>query len=199
MFTVPSKQNSEFQRLGCLNWPLDFPYQPNVGFRISHDADNIYLWYSVEEQTTRAEEGTPGEFVYMDSCVEFFFQPDLNDPHYYNFEWNAIGNLYLAYRTGREDAELAPKEVLALVKAESSIGHQTFSEREEGPWTLKITIPRKALWKSDVKTFDGLKARANFYKCGDGLKVPHYITWAPINTPKPDYHRPEFFAPIEFA
>jgi len=199
MLIIPSTGNTEFQRLGCLNWPLDFPYSPSVGFRISHDSDNIYLWYSVDEMTTRAEEGTPGEFVYKDSCVEFFIQPRLDDPHYYNFEWNAIGTLYLAYRTGRADAELAPKEVLSLVKAESSIGREPFAERVEGPWSLKITIPRQALWHSDIQSFDGLKARANFYKCGDGLKVPHYITWAPIDTPRPDYHRPEFFAPIEFS
>ena len=33
------------------------------------------------------------------------------------------------------------------------------------------------------------KIRANFYKCGDKTAHPHYVSWAPINTPQPDFHR----------
>ena len=87
-----------------------------------------------------------------------------------------------------------------MVKAKGSLGSVPFTEREaEGPWTLEIEIPAKALWHSGIESFAGLSSRANFYKCGDGLTVPHYITWAPIDTPRPDYHRPEFFAPVTFA
>ncbi|MBQ1647521.1 MAG: hypothetical protein II047_03470, partial [Bacteroidales bacterium] len=64
---------------------------------------------------------------------------------------------------------------------------------------LKVFIPLKALWKSELKSLRGLHARANFYKCGDGLTVPHFVTWAPIATEKPDYHRPEFFADLLFV
>lgn len=146
------------------------------------------------------------------TCVEFFFQPRLDDPHYYNFEWNAIGTLNLSWRTGRADPEPAPEQVLAMVRAESSIGTgcacrypepfrkpEPFAERPaDGPWSLLVKIPAKALWRSNLKSFDQLESRANFFKCGDALAVPHYVTWAPINTPSPDYHRPEFFAPVEF-
>jgi hypothetical protein len=34
---------------------------------------------------------------------------------------------------------------------------------------------------------------ANFYKCGDELSVPHYISWAPIEAEKPNFHRPDCF------
>ena len=37
---------------------------------------------------------------------------------------------------------------------------------------------------------------ANFYKCADLTSTPHFLSWAPIDTPEPDFHRPEFFAPI---
>jgi hypothetical protein len=131
--------------------------------------------------------------------VEFFIKPSASDPHYYNFEWNAIGTLYLAYRTGRKDPEEAPAEVLASVKAVSSLGTEPFGERKgEVRWAMDIEIPVEALWKSGLKSWDGLKAEANIYKCGDGLSVPHYVTWAPVKTENPDYHRPEFFVPVEF-
>ena len=38
--------------------------------------------------------------------------------------------------------------------------------------------------------------RANFYKCGDKTAHPHYLSWSPIHTEKPDFHRPEFFGEL---
>ena len=195
---VPKTEALSF-RLDCLNWPEAFPYKPEVDVRIWHSGDAIHLEYKVNEATVRALQCTPGGFVYEDSCVEFFIQPDPADPHYYNFEWNAIGNLYLAWRTGRKNPELAPAEVLDRVRAEASLGCKPFAEHPaDTPWTLKLTIPAAALWHNDIKDFSGLKAKANFYKCGDGLATPHYVSWAPVETEKPDYHRPEFFASLEF-
>jgi hypothetical protein len=49
-----------------------------------------------------------------------------------------------------------------------------------------------------LAAFDGLRARGNFYKCGDKLPVPHYLSWAPIATPRPDFHRPEYFDTLMF-
>ena len=187
------------QKLECLNWPESFGYKPEVSFKAWHDGKTLHLRYEVSERSVKAEEGTPGKAVFRDSCVEFFIKPSADDPHYYNFEWNAIGTLYLAWRTGRKDPEEASPEVLKKVKAVSSLGSEPFAERQ-GPvsWTLDIEIPVEALWRSGLGTWAGMKARANLYKCGDGLSVPHYVTWAPIKTENPDYHRPEFFVPVEF-
>ena len=206
MLKVPYGSMSEPQRLDCLNWPAEWPYKPTVEFSIGYDDSGIRLDYTVDEQSIRALQGTPGGEVYEDSCVEFFFQPSADDPHYYNFEWNAIGNLYLAWRTGRQDPEKAPTEVLCSVQALASCGSEPFAERPaEGPWSLRIFIPLEAFWKGGIPvsegklSLSGLRARANFYKCGDGLTVPHFVTWAPISTEKPDYHRPEFFADLLFV
>ena len=37
-----------------------------------------------------------------------------------------------------------------------------------------------------------MRAKANFYKCGDKLPVPHFLSWKPINVPAPDFHLPCF-------
>ena len=207
---VPSGAPSEVHKLDCLNWPEAWPYKPSVGFRIWHTGDVLHLEYTVDEQSVRALEGRDGHDVYMDSCVEFFFQPDPADPHYYNFEFNAAGTMVVSWRTGRNDPEDAPAEVLASVKrfvgktdgalVPSVEGSRaTFAEKPaEGAWKLRADIPAAALWRSGLRSFAGLHARGNFYKCGDGLAVPHFITFAPIDTPKPDYHRPEFFTEIVF-
>jgi hypothetical protein len=30
------------------------------------------------------------------------------------------------------------------------------------------------------------------------LPTPHFVTWNPVGTTQPDYHRPEYFGKIEF-
>ena len=50
----------------------------------------------------------------------------------------------------------------------------------------------------DVRLFDLAEAPSvlwfNIYKCGDGLKKPHFISLFPIDTPEPDFHRLESFS-----
>jgi len=185
--------------LECLNWPEAYPYKPEVSFCCNIEDELLHIRYEVSEQSVRAEESVSGNPVYKDSCVEFFIKPLADDAHYYNFEWNAIGAMDLSYRTGRNDPENAPDSVLSSVAAVSSLGNEPFTEKiGETHWTLDIRIPASALWRSGIKSWKGLEARCNFYKCGDGLSVPHFVSWAPIESENPDFHRPEFFKPFIF-
>ncbi len=188
--------NLPVNRLGCLNWAEDYPYKPEVSFRIFHNDEYLFIEYEVHEKCTAALEATDGNDVYKDSCVEFFVQPE-GDGHYYNFEWNAIGTLCFSRRTGRLDPVHAPAEALGSVCGISSYGHAPFEEiKGENCWTLRVAIPAGALFGGEISTWHGARLRGNFYKCGDALSTPHFVTWAPISTPAPDYHRPEFFQPI---
>lgn len=197
---IPNDRNRQLQQeISCCNWPDAYPYQPKVAFSAWHDDEYLYLTYKVEEKYTKAEESTFGKEVYMDSCVECFIQPDPEDPHYYNFEWNAIGLLAMGCRTGRSDAEPAPVEVLKQVVVVPSLGSQPFAERiGDNRWTLEVRIPVTALFHHDIDKWTGKDMKINLYKCGDGLTEPHYLTYAPISTENPDYHRPEFFVPVHF-
>jgi len=65
-------------------------------------------------------------------------------------------------------------------------------------WELDIILPLKALVHHELSDIAGVKARANFYKCGDKLKNPHFLSWNPVRISKPDFHRPEFFGSLEF-
>ena len=47
-------------------------------------------------------------------------------------------------------------------------------------------------------TLDGKEIKANFYKCGDELQTPHFLSWNPIQIEQPDFHRPDFFGTLEF-
>jgi Carbohydrate-binding family 9 len=56
-----------------------------------------------------------------------------------------------------------------------------------------VIIPVTLFADYDLDRFDGQLMRANLYKCGDRLTKPHYATWNPVVSQKPDYHRPESF------
>lgn len=183
-------------RIACLNWPA-FPYAPDVRFRIGHTGTEIWLAFTVAEDRIRAvETRTHGE-VYKDSCVEFFLSFDRKN--YYNFECNCIGTPHLAYGPGRADRTFIPQPLMQRLAAETSLGFAPFEEREGTvSWTLTARLPVTLFAFDALRSLDGVSAAANFYKVGSGLSVPHYLTWSPIHTPAPDYHRPEFFGEIRF-
>ena len=45
----------------------------------------------------------------------------------------------------------------------------------------------------------GVGWRANLYKCADDSSHPHWLTWAHVDNPTPDFHLREFFGILRFA
>lgn len=191
-------QEVQENTISCVNWPGEYPAEPKVAFKMAHNGSYLFLQYFVEENEILAKTETDNGPVWTDSCVEFFIS-FCNSPYYYNAEFSCIGKALLAYRTGRTDAIHADASVMNGIKRYPSLGTDTF-ERKKGnfKWNLLLVIPVSAYWKSDIKTFSGLTARANFYKCGDDLSEPHYLSWNPILTEKPDFHVPQFFGELKF-
>lgn len=179
-----------------LNWK-SFPCKPKVSFRIGFCGDEIWLKYNVIENYILARETRINGAVYKDSCVEFFISFDKTN--YYNFEFNCIGVTHLAYGSGRNSRRFIETEIIKQIKIESSLGNEPFEEKQgEFSWEMTIIIPKTCFTHENQIQFTGLKAYANFYKCGDGTSEPHYLTWNPVLTLQPDYHRPEYFGIINF-
>lgn len=184
------------EKIACLNWPEAFPYRPEVSLDIFHSSDALHLHFRVREQAVRAVCAADREPVWKDSCVEFFFAPR-EDGLYYNLECSCTGKLYLCIGEGRHDREFLPETAYAGISRHPSLGTGPFGLLERPTsWELRLDIPASTF---GLDTFDGLQARGNFYKCGDALPVPHFLSWAPIQTPAPDFHRPEFFDKLIFV
>ena len=162
------------ETVACNNWPADFPYAPQVGFRIFHTGADLLLRFDIAERCTAARTLDDNGPVWTDSCAEFFFRPEGSDS-YYNFECNCIGTLLVGHRRDRTQAEHAPAEVLRTVRRRAT-----------------------ALFRDRIAGWDGVQGAMNLYKCGDDLSCPHYLSWRPVGTPAPDFHRPEFFEPVFF-
>lgn len=185
--------------IACCNWPEEFPYAPEVSFRMFHTGDRLMLRFDVAENYTAALVTEDNGQVWTDSCVEFFIAPD--EGLYYNFETTCIGRMLLAGRKSRnEDLQYAPAEVLASVKRFPTYPFgEPFAEREgDNRWSLTLAIPPQALFRHALTDWSGFTARMNLYKCGDKLSHPHFLSWRPIQTESPDFHRPEFFEEVTF-
>jgi hypothetical protein len=181
-----------------INWP-EFSYKPDVNLAVSYSDTEIFLRYYVTEDYFKAEMTESNQNVYEDSCVEFFVSPS-DDGIYYNFEFNGIGTCLMGTGTSRQDSRRADPEIISRIRRLSSVGIKSVPERTgKFEWTLTVAISLRAFFHHDIKELKGKIFRANFYKCGDGLRVPHYVTWNPIGTQNPDFHRPEFFGTMRFV
>jgi len=185
----------ESHQIDTDNW--DNNASVEAGFSIAHDTQNIYLRYTVRESNVRAIYKNPNDPVYDDSCVEFFisFEKD----HYYNLEFNCIGTVLGAYGRNRENRVYLENDLLGYIQVNPSLGtSKILIEDRETQWTLDVCIPISLFIHSGLDSLKNIRASCNFYKCGDGLKVPHYLSWNPIVSEKPDFHRPECFGEIKF-
>ena len=183
-------------QIDTINWPA-YSYKPKLSFRIGHTGKEIWLKYYVTEKNILARETRINGEVYKDSTVEFFISVDAKN--YYNFEFNCIGITHLAHGPGRGNRNFVDPEIVKKIEIESSLGNKPFEEKSGNfEWEMMIRIPVACFAFDKIKTLSGLKATANFYKCGDETSEPHYVTWNPIGTENPDYHCPQYFGKVQF-
>jgi hypothetical protein len=185
----------EKQIIGNVPWP-EYSYNPGVKFAIAHSEGHILLKYYVSEREVKAVYSRPNDPVYRDSCVEFFVQ-FADDPNYYNLEFNSHGTCLMGYGPGRGNRNRLPEHVIGQIQSMSIIQQRQVSSPDIN-WQLTLLIPHEVFCYRPIRELHGVNARANFYKCGDDLSQPHFVTWNHISAPKPDFHLPEFFGEIHF-
>ncbi|HEX8021855.1 carbohydrate-binding family 9-like protein [Mucilaginibacter sp.] len=187
-------EKGEKYTIDNLLW-TDTGYFPSVSFSIAHTGDGIALKYFVKEQHTIATYKTVNDPVYKDSCVEFFI--GFGDGQYYNLEFNALGTALVGFGKDRHGRTPVPDDQVSSIKALSNIN---WAENTDGfnTWDLTLLVPFDVFIYHDIKTLNGTTSRANFFKCGDDLPEPHFVSWSNINNPVPDFHLSAFFGTIKF-
>ncbi|MGL4804742.1 MAG: carbohydrate-binding family 9-like protein [Bacteroidales bacterium] len=183
------------QSIGHANWS-EFSYRPISTFDIARSDKNLYIRYFVRGNCLRALYTQDQDPVWQDSCVEFFTQiPGENT--YYNFEFNCIGTCLASKRISREESTSLDPETMAKIVRYPSLGNRPFREMQGlFAWDLIVVIPFEIIGLDGNNLPE--KIKANFYKCADGTSLPHYLSWNPIKTENPDFHRPEYFGEIYF-
>lgn len=187
----------EWQFVATVNW-TEYPYRPQVAVRLAYCEHMLFVEYAVRERTVRAVAEADNGPVWEDSCCELFLQLP-GDEGYYNVECNCAGRLLVGYGKGREERRHAPAKLLAEVDRCSTLGSAPFVEQpapEE--WLLSLALPASVFFEHEVKNWQNLVCRGNVYKCGDRLSEPHFLSWSPIASASPDFHRPESFGTFNF-
>ncbi|GHT39483.1 hypothetical protein AGMMS49965_05610 [Bacteroidia bacterium] len=185
--------------VSTVNWAEAFPYCPDVEFYTAWADNTFYLLFDVQEDTVKAVSTGYQSPVWEDSCVEFFIQtPDPEEDTYRNFEFNCIGGVLASVRRNRKDFRSFTDAEMNKLVIHTSLPKQPITTPRACRWQLLAEIPFEMLGMPN-KSPIGRKLRANFYKCGDKTPTPHYLTWNPVGTPDPDFHRPEFFGAMEMV
>ena len=125
-----------------------------------------------------------------DSCVEIFLQNPANPAEYFNFETTSRGFILAARGTGRENRQTLPLDAIAKIKRS---GTAPSIQDDSVYWTMAVEIPAEIFGMKAIEA----PLRGNLYKCADKANTPHYLSAFPIETEKPDFHRPEFFNILE--
>lgn len=176
-----------------VNWPSYFPYMPSVSVQIARGESHFVVLYHVRGLDLRATAMEDNEMVCHDSCCEFFVA-DPHDGTYYNFEMNCIGTIKAAKRRSRQDFELLSAESLQKIVRHSSLGREQINLLGVHSWRVAFCIPFE-LMGFDCDSIPEM-LYANFYKCADKSDHPHFVSWNPVGTENPDFHRPEYFGTL---
>ncbi len=178
----------------ALNWPDEFPYRPLTVVSAAHSGKHIFLDFLVRCNYLRAVNYTPNSPVSEDSCVEFFVAPRNNSTGYWSFCFNCIGTVRSKWHDSESSGFLSPDE-LSRIKVHASVGSRPFQEVEGSfIWSVTVAIPLDLIGLE--YTGQPMTIMANFNKCASSTSQPHYLSWAPIDSPHPDFHRPDCFAPL---
>lgn len=159
--------------------------------QLCHDGSALLVRMEAVESPVRATLTEPLSQVCNDSCLEFFFAPDMADERYLNFEFNPLGTMYLGFGAARST------RVRQIVKKPDELFAPCPFTTENG-WGICWRIPFSFI-RMYFPTFapEG-ECAGNFYKCGDETVRPHYLSWAPMSCDTPDFHRRTDFGTLRF-
>lgn len=162
---------------------------PAVQAQVAYVNGSLQVEFMVEEPMDcfRAEVREDDGSSWEDSCVEFFLRNPKNPTEYFNFEITSHGFILAARGTGRQDRQKLPPELLAKITREKQLASVAGNLI---CWGVTVNIPPEIF---GLNSFEGVVLEGNLYKCADKAKTPHYLSAFPIDTEKPDFHRPEFF------
>ena len=151
----------------------------------------LAVYFKVEEPWSPSQYLADGGAVYRDSCVELFVRHAGNP--YLNFEVNRAGCLLAQRGKQREGRQsFAPHELRRVIRLAPT--HRNL--RATSCWEVALIIPRDLMERTANKLPESPELWGNLYKCGDALKAPHWMSYFPVPTERPDFHRPECFRPF---
>lgn len=180
-------------KLDVFRW-RDNGYEPDVFVKLFHDGENMYVHFTACETEILGRYRKTHDPVCDDSCVEIFFYPE-GEKNYINFETNVLGTLSVGFGSKKEMRENL-SDSPEIFDIRTSVKNP--DEYNDDKWTLEYKIPFSFINKyyPGFQPENGL--RANFYKCGEDVRYPHYGMWCEIIAEEEEFHLPEYFGRLIF-
>lgn len=160
--------------------------------QLCHDGERLYVRMEAAESPVRATLTGRLDQVCNDSCLEFFFAPEAGDSRYFNFEFNPLAALNLGFGGQR------PARVRQIVKQPEALFRPDPFFTGAG-WGICYQIPAEFIQRYFPSFRLAGEAAGNFYKCGDQTERPHFLSWSPMTSATPDFHRRQDFGVLLFA
>jgi hypothetical protein len=179
-------------------------HRPAVQAWLAYDDDALYASFRVDDRYVLATAEKHQDPVCIDSCVELFFTPGPDvGQGYFNIECNCGGVVLFHHQQSRAQAvqTLSPEAIRAM-DIRHTLPARVVPELP-GPlsWSVSYRVPFDHLehFAPVARPAPGVLWRANLYKCADRSSHPHWLTWSPVDLPRPDFHRKEYFGTLRFA
>ncbi|MDB5031970.1 carbohydrate-binding family 9-like protein [Mucilaginibacter sp.] len=169
-----------------------------TNFSIAHCGDAIFLKFYVNEDVIKTNMHKTNDPVCKDNCVEFFVSFG-SENEYYNIEINCLGICLMGYGIDRTNRKLMPESVIDKIKKTILIKSADEFAATNFEWQITLAIPIDVFTYTNLNSFDKKQGRGNFFKCGDDLPEPHFLTWNAIQSQNPDFHLSEFFGELQFG
>jgi hypothetical protein len=210
--TIPVQVDAQWVKSPWLDIPyLDLGFYigtmpehfPLVKAKLAYDLEILFVIFQVEDRYVCARNQSYQEPVHQDSCVEFFPRGEDISEGYFKLEVNCGGTVLFHHQLGRQ-VEDVPVSGVGIHQIQ--IAHtlpQVIEEEitESIIWVVEYCLPFSVLAKYAplAQPGAGIPWRANFHKCADKPSHPHWLTWARVDLPAPDFHSPEFFGRLVFG
>ena len=183
------------QQIDNLLWSV-IGYKPEVSFAMAYTNTSILLKYYVIEEHIKASYNEINDPVFKDTCVEFFVAFN-GDDRYYNLEFNCIGTPLMAYGSGKNDRIYLDRSAIELVETHHYIANSDI--KDLCYWELTLHIPFTVFVHHHITSLHDQQCKVNFFKCGDDLQKPHFLSWNNIEHAEPNFHLSQFFGKIIFS
>ncbi len=189
--------------------PFEFPWyesgeKEQTVAKVLWDDERIYFAFTCDDKHISAVHYTHQDPVSRDDCCEAFICPVPEGPErtdYINYEINCLGTWKVGYHARSRDKNLGDWNDCKHLEIGRFITGtcNDDSDIDEG-WVLEFSVPWDHFeeFAADFPPENGQAIYLGLHRCG-GKTNPQYSQWAPSQTERPNFHRPEDFGKVTFS
>ncbi len=190
--SVEEIKAADLYELTSYHWEAQVPYRPKVYANIGVVNGSLVAVLKCYEANPRTECIKRDDPVYTDSCLELFVAPISDRKEYVNVECNSKGIFLCEFGEGKYNRGLVSQLTALSPSVNSFKGEDTNGVY----WGVCVELTKAFiadLYKVNQCEIAFTSIRLNFYKCGDGCPIQHYVAFAPVTDLPPGFHNPSCF------